>query len=178
LVEVWRDLLSKFRSRDFILIWGIGVIALVVFFFILTLRLSDALENMRAKDQKLSSEIRRLEAQIIKAKEVKEKLEILLNLVERYRAFLPKAEDANNVAILLGSSARNSGFELERLVFRRENRVMIFNLRLKGSFSSLIDFLDKIWGSTFLIGVRDIKVTASNEAPILNVELELRSLER
>lgn len=169
----------RFKKRDFIVLWSIWLIALTVFFLAVTLRLNNRLEDLKRVDERLSIEIRKLESQIVKSKEVKEKLQELLNLIESYKALLPRSEDINNIAILIGSSARNSGLELERLTFKREKeKHIIFNLRLRGTFLSLIDFLDKIWRSTFLIGIRSLQITATNDVPIINVEIDLVTLER
>ncbi|MDK2871885.1 MAG: Pilus assembly protein PilO [bacterium] len=168
-----------FRKGGFSFFWVIGVVGLIIFYLVVTLRIDGYLTELRVKDQKLSREIRMLERQIIRSKTMKEKLLHLQNIIENYKALLPSSENLNEIAILLGSSAKNCGLELEKLTFRKaKDKTSIFNLRLKGSFFSFIDFLDKVWSSPFLIGVKDFSLSAAQEGTFLVANLNFIVLER
>lgn len=161
--------------------WFFGSIGLLllIFYTTMTVRIDRALEDLISKNERLSKEISLLESQVIRAKEVKEKLYQLESIVESYRSFLPRGEDINGIAILLGSSAKNSDLELEKLTFKKEGeKVSVFNLKLSGNFFSLINFLDKVWTSPFLIGVKSFNLSAAQDDSLLKVDIAFAVLER
>lgn len=157
----------------------VGFFLLAIFYITITMRIDKALADLIEKNEKLSREMRLLESQVIKSKEVKEKLYQLERIIENYRSCLPKPEDVNNIAILLGGSAKNSDLELEKLTFKREGgKTYIFNLKLSGSFFSFIDFLDKVWASPFLMGVRSFNLSVSQDGSALKIDIDFVVLER
>ncbi|MCX8128251.1 MAG: type 4a pilus biogenesis protein PilO [Synergistetes bacterium] len=175
-----RNVLSeRFKKKDFWFFWGLGLILLIIFHLTVTIKFNSMLTDLMEKDQKLSKEISILESQVIKSKDVKEKLYQLIGIVETYKAFLPKSEDVNNVAILLGSSARNSGLELEKLTFRREKeKISAFNIKLSGNFLSIMDFLNKVLVSPFLIGVKGFNLSVAQDSLTLKMDIDFLVLER
>ncbi|MCD6362381.1 MAG: type 4a pilus biogenesis protein PilO [Synergistetes bacterium] len=162
------------------MMWSLGALGLILFYLFLTLRIGDELKSLEERSRRLTLEVRRLEAQIVKSKQLKKKLQELSVMVNSYKAFLPKSEDIDKIAILLGSSARNSGLTFDKLVFTRDKRAKkcIFNMRLSGNFSSLLDFLDKIWRAPFLIGVTSLRISALSEPSLLRVDITLATIER
>ena len=178
--NLFSSLRDSFKRRDFLLMWSLGLVGLIVFYVFLTVRLNDELKALEERSERLTFEIKKLESQVVKSKELKRKLQELSKIVNNYKAFLPKSEDIDSIAILLGSSARNSGLSFDRLVFTRDRKTKkcVFTMRLKGTFSSLLDFLDRVWRSPFLIGVSSLRISALDEPSFLRIDMTLVTLER